>query len=307
MRRTILILSLVLMLQPLAYAQNPFAEYGYEVGVVTMTGGRFSEFHDLSDTVTIGNAMLDVKSGKIVAFLEPNPDAEELSPESISRFISPDPHSELYYSISPYVYVANNPLKYVDPDGKKIVNALGQVIYTKKGGWNNNANGDAVRISKAMQRTPIGEESFNKLVDASYGVSFNIESSSKDGRLGQMSPRYDGDKLKSVEITVYEGEVKKEIQTMNLAKPSFDKEPQNVRTSEKGILILKNLPSVEERIGQVAVHETGHATNKKSQAKFNPNRNERELYPNKLESEAIVQTSQYRLDEKIQSISAVVK
>ena len=28
-----------------------------------------------------------------------------------------DPMSEKYYSISPYVYVANNPMKYIDPTG----------------------------------------------------------------------------------------------------------------------------------------------------------------------------------------------
>ena len=39
----------------------------------------------------------------------------------VSRFTSIDPLSENYYSWSPYVYVANNPLKYIDPNGKDIV------------------------------------------------------------------------------------------------------------------------------------------------------------------------------------------
>ena len=39
---------------------------------------------------------------------------------SIGRWSAVDPLSEKYYSISPYVYVANNPLKYIDPDGKRI-------------------------------------------------------------------------------------------------------------------------------------------------------------------------------------------
>lgn len=33
------------------------------------------------------------------------------------RFPTPDPHSENYYSWSPYVYVGNNPMKYIDPTG----------------------------------------------------------------------------------------------------------------------------------------------------------------------------------------------
>ena len=35
-----------------------------------------------------------------------------------NRFTTQDPLSEKYYSISPYVYVANNPMKFVDPDGR---------------------------------------------------------------------------------------------------------------------------------------------------------------------------------------------
>lgn len=37
-------------------------------------------------------------------------------PEGV-RFTSIDPLAEKYYWISPYVYVANNPLKYIDEDG----------------------------------------------------------------------------------------------------------------------------------------------------------------------------------------------
>lgn len=36
---------------------------------------------------------------------------------TIGRFITIDPMAEKYYSISPYVYCANNPLKYIDPTG----------------------------------------------------------------------------------------------------------------------------------------------------------------------------------------------
>jgi RHS repeat-associated protein len=39
---------------------------------------------------------------------------------SIGRFISVDPLADKYPGLTPYHYAANNPLKYVDPDGRKV-------------------------------------------------------------------------------------------------------------------------------------------------------------------------------------------
>jgi RHS repeat-associated core domain len=36
---------------------------------------------------------------------------------NLGRFSTVDPHPENYYSLSPYAYVANNPLKFIDPTG----------------------------------------------------------------------------------------------------------------------------------------------------------------------------------------------
>ena len=38
----------------------------------------------------------------------------------VPMWTSVDPLAEKYYSVSPYVYCAGNPIKYVDPDGKKV-------------------------------------------------------------------------------------------------------------------------------------------------------------------------------------------
>ncbi len=58
-----------------------------------------------------------------------------------------DPMSEKYYGISPYAYCANNPVRYVDPDGKEIIDMLpaqteGQEISKQKffNRWHDNSN-----------------------------------------------------------------------------------------------------------------------------------------------------------------------
>lgn len=48
----------------------------------------------------------------------------------VGRFTSVDPLAEKYYSESPYAYVSNNPLKYIDPTGKEKLNGMG----TRDGG-----------------------------------------------------------------------------------------------------------------------------------------------------------------------------
>ena len=40
--------------------------------------------------------------------------------QTISRWHSMDPLAEKYYSISPYAYCANNPVRYIDPDGRDV-------------------------------------------------------------------------------------------------------------------------------------------------------------------------------------------
>ncbi len=39
---------------------------------------------------------------------------------ALCRFMTMDPLCEKYYSISPYAYCNNNPVNYVDPDGRDI-------------------------------------------------------------------------------------------------------------------------------------------------------------------------------------------
>ncbi|NLZ74250.1 MAG: RHS repeat-associated core domain-containing protein, partial [Bacteroidales bacterium] len=47
---------------------------------------------------------------------------------AVPRFTTMDPLAEMYYNISPYAYVANNPIKHIDEEGKWITNVIGGIV-----------------------------------------------------------------------------------------------------------------------------------------------------------------------------------
>jgi hypothetical protein len=72
--------------------------------------------------VVIGSVIYNTITDEVVAFAVPDTVLTELGfePEVRSRFLSIDPYASKYPSLSPYAYVANNPLIFIDPDGKEI-------------------------------------------------------------------------------------------------------------------------------------------------------------------------------------------
>ena len=119
MRRNLLALF-ILLFSIYIYSQNenPFKQFGYDVLVASSSKGEFNEFHDQTDIVEIGSVLFNTKTHEIVKILDK--DETTINISSATAAMSIDPLCEKYYWISPYAYVANNPLKYIDPDGRDI-------------------------------------------------------------------------------------------------------------------------------------------------------------------------------------------
>ncbi|BES61850.1 M91 family zinc metallopeptidase [Dysgonomonas capnocytophagoides] len=132
MRKNLLTLF-ILLFSIYIYSQNenPFKQFGYDVLVASSSKGEFNEFHDQTDIVEIGSVLFNTKAHEIVKILDK--DETTINISSATAAMSIDPLCEKYYWISPYAYVANNPLKYIDPDGRDIL------IYYREGqklmGW----------------------------------------------------------------------------------------------------------------------------------------------------------------------------
>jgi len=106
-----------------AYHMNPYESLGIKAKVLTATDGEYPEFFPNDTIVKIGSILYNTVSNQIVAFARTDTIYLETTnePQLISRFISPDPHAFKYWSLSPYNYVANNPLRNIDPDGRDII------------------------------------------------------------------------------------------------------------------------------------------------------------------------------------------
>lgn len=99
----------------------PWEKYGFDPNIVTLSKGKYQEFHDLKTVVEIGSVLYNTQTKKIVGFVEKDTlyNEADLKPHIISRWISPDPLSEEYSNWSPYNYVMNNPIILIDPDGRE--------------------------------------------------------------------------------------------------------------------------------------------------------------------------------------------
>jgi hypothetical protein len=120
MKKVTHIFLLVMGSLSVVQAQNAFEQFGYKDRVLTMTNGRFNETHDADSIVQIGSVLFDVNKKKIVGNAEEDTITYMPNPTIISRWWSIDPLAEKYYGLSPYNFVANNPVLYTDPDGREI-------------------------------------------------------------------------------------------------------------------------------------------------------------------------------------------
>jgi hypothetical protein len=105
-----------------AQEYNPFKSIGKKGKILTLSKGKYVEVFDYDTVQRIGTVLFNIKTKKIVKLLN----AEEVNRKfsdnsSASRWYSPDPLAYKYFSLSPYNFVANNPIINIDPDGREIV------------------------------------------------------------------------------------------------------------------------------------------------------------------------------------------
>ncbi|TSE07892.1 M91 family zinc metallopeptidase [Aquimarina algiphila] len=111
--------SLFFMSFGIVTAQIPFEKFDYKPKIGTLSKGKYIEHFDNDSIVQIGTILLNTKSKQIVGFVEETITYSEstLEPSISSRWMNPDPLSDEFPDKSPYNFVNNNPMRYIDPEG----------------------------------------------------------------------------------------------------------------------------------------------------------------------------------------------
>jgi hypothetical protein len=118
MKRLILLLTIIwayTLTTPVNAQVHTLEHLGFDTKVVTLSKGKYQEFHDLKAVVEIGSILFNTETKEIIGFvLEDTLVENHLKPHIVSRWISPDPLSHEYLSWSPYHYAMNNPIRFTD-------------------------------------------------------------------------------------------------------------------------------------------------------------------------------------------------
>lgn len=273
--QTTLFLGIFFFGTSLSFAQNPYKSLGIEIEPLTLSKGKFVEFFPNDSLVQIGSVILDTRNNSIVSFVVVDTAYSEatLEPEIIVRFLQPDPLAADYPNLSPYSYVANNPLIFTDPTGAYIVDSNGNRVdvtttQDEDGNYVNSyafadgteqsviddfhANGGT--ILNAMTLTEEGRTQLGNINTADYGIGFTLSDEAPPTSLtqGETAVSYDKNNDGSftptgAHITVYTKGIE------NAQNTSFN--------DTRGFY---NAMGTTAMIGATGAHEGVHATDPKS-------------------------------------------
>lgn len=295
-------------------AGNPFAEFGYDAKVATLSNGKYLEFHDLDSIVTIGTVRFHVEKEQIVGSIQIdslNPDAQPIG-DVAGRWIAIDPLSEEFSNWSPYTMSFNNPIQFVDPDGRAADdwrNALGQLVYDPKA---NGGKGDYTKYATKDDKLygdelrysgPTGKAQFDFLV-SSESQDIQVEFLPTDtttGGFGYFFGKTTNDvktdenglvtEVSNTKIQIFKGTAETYVNDINngTVNPNVDKSKYQIEDEKT---IKNNNLTAKDVITATFGHEIGHTTKNnaalsKAQEKNPSGVADPEMHPQKINSQIL--------------------
>ena len=109
----------------------------------------------------------------------------------LARWDRIDPLCEKYYGVSPYAYANNNPVKFIDPDGRKVVNSKGLNIFyisaSKKICVSRHASENEKMVYQGMMLTPTGQKMLRQMVNSPISINMQFKDKCADDKKGSIT------------------------------------------------------------------------------------------------------------------------
>lgn len=102
---------------------QPYEELGIKVKVLTLSNGKYQESFPNDTLQRIGSVIFNRVTGEVVSVVISDTlyGEYDLKPEVVSRWLSPDPLAAENANWSPYAAMNDNPIIFVDPDGRDAI------------------------------------------------------------------------------------------------------------------------------------------------------------------------------------------
>jgi RHS repeat-associated protein len=174
------------------------------------------------------------------------------------RWTGVDELAHKYWETSPFVSMGNNPIKFVDLDGRELIDKNGKKItysVSEDGTvtWSKNANEDVKRVGNAMLYTETGKKMLDAMVNSKHKIFTKVEDKiekSENGNYvrgrtvlkGAQKTKDGSYQVEVIGLLIFEGSIKKE------------------RSEQLDSEYHKSFKTINQAIAATASHEAFHAT-----------------------------------------------
>ena len=180
----------------------------------------------------------------------------------LARWDRIDPLCEKYYSVSPYVYCGDNPIKNVDPDGRKVVNSKGANIFyvnaSNKLCISSQASKNERMVYQGMMLTPTGQKMLRQMIKSSILIKMQFKDKCADDKKGAITyaDTQQYKKGKDNGITKDKnGKFRTKYSTITFYMKTIEESLGWNSSQNYGLTLI-------EAIGAEATHESVHASDK---------------------------------------------